>query len=1224
MKKTAIFIFFWLVFSILVPGLHAEGTTDDYSGSGTYFAATGFDLNGDGQPDFVDADNTGEIDSLAIEWPAGSGTYLESNLGGMTAPMSYYPDVTRELTDLGLDILKGDGTFEWPQLGSALEFRSILYAQTGTNALRAWYTDAIKAFTPKLFTLLEAEEHFRTALRVNPYYTDALDGLLEVYYARAEGFILIGNDYMAKAYRHKFERNPAETKSIVELELESIEAALICYDTGFREFMKLFNPEFIGIGQVHKPHLDMDPEWLFFERRFNNPNGSDLVAFEALRGQKNAVGVSSLALDENGNNIGTVQGSPTLELEITELLARANRLTRESQGDNETEYNSVDAPVKFTLPLIEGSPEWRPGTSFTLHFRADSDVEVKEFEILIEFDHEKLTPPDDVTDFDFSDSWTHAELYGPGQEYQETVLYANQMLIKLKSDSTVSGNDISLFKVPFEVKSGQTGTFYVYAAGSAGSLLTGFKDVAILYKLAAAHSHAALAKVKRLYNKADESVMEDCLNFIQKEIDTIGTWFEHIQSLLATCTTPEEINNLDQLHTSINQVASELSNLGAMRDFIRSESNVFGFPDDYVPFFNADDADTFDAIRNLVTGSGAFTPQSATGFFGIARAAESNAIQCYDQLLDTKDRIRGELYTINEQAENRLVQVCGRIDAEKNPSLDVNDPIDYDMRASTQNLACEIGQNYLLYERALANLDQANEDIKQYLEDIELEKQYLQDAVNEKNEIPGIIEEYGQLQAKLDKEIAKINAKQTMLNAYSQALSAVASGGLFGGGASAAGIIANGHAQARLERKKGDLQADKTELAAEERIKLTEIDTELFKLQETKVIEQMLNDLIVRGIAAEIAEIDVALALGQFNKFVLEHDELMAQRGRALANLGEMSFADPSFRLIQFGAMKEADTQLNFFKRWLYLLTRAVFYKWSVQDDYVIQVAGLPDIRIDDIRRIQVIGALDLGADSAPLQDTLTAAQYVETVLAFNDTGPMRSVVSPVTIDRVSSNNSARFSLREDFLRFVRTEDTWEETERVRDAFKQWLTAPERFDAEGNMVIEFDTIGHMENYDLPVNEDSGDWTNFALRSYSSLPLWNHKITNIGVGFKAFGLAFKPGVMNVSGSLEYGGVGYLKGDTDSSDDFRTYQMQQWRDLGNGQLEPIDFRTVGLTIPTSSDLEGNEAGYMVSNLKERPVSATRWRIVILASQAANVEWENIEDIYVYIYSEAYLRQ
>jgi len=430
----------------------------------------------------------------------------------------------------------------------------------------------------------------------------------------------------------------------------------------------------------------------------------------------------------------------------------------EGEATVDTTYNAIDAPIKFQLPIVTGAPEWSPGTSFKLRFKIDSDVPIRDLEMLVEFDNDKLVPPscniereelENQFDFPSNSMFNFVDIKCPGDVYRGEVLYSNQILVIMSAPSEIpAGTDIPVVDMPFMISAGTTSSANVYVAGSAGSLLNGFKDIAILYRLAARHAEAAAARVRRLYNKEDEANREMCFNFINEEVERIGFWFEHIQSLLADCATDAEIANLDQLQTSINQVASSLSSLDAMREFIASGANIFGFPDEYLPFFNLETEDSFDAIYKIVERA-----------FVAAGSAETNAVRTYAKLLDTKDRIRNELFTINEQAENRLVQVCGRVDADGNPSLNVNDSIDYDLKASFKNLACEIGQNTLLYERALANLEKANADIRQYIEDIELEKRYLQNAVALKNQIPGIIDEYGRMQAKLDKELAKVNAK---------------------------------------------------------------------------------------------------------------------------------------------------------------------------------------------------------------------------------------------------------------------------------------------------------------------------------------------------------------------------------------------------------------------------------------------------------------------------------
>ncbi|MBV2089964.1 MAG: hypothetical protein AB2604_01500 [Candidatus Thiodiazotropha taylori] len=1148
----------------------------------------------------------------------------DGQLGGTAAPLAYFPHASLRLTELGLDLLKGNGTYHRPQANSALDFRRVLYAGSGADALKAYYTDAIREFTNDIGKLLNAEEYFRQALKVNPYWDQALDGLMETYYARAEGFMLIGNDFLARAYRHKFERKSNESKSTTELEIQDIDNALQAYETGFREFMKLFNPTYIGVDDLPRSFLQINAEDLLFSKRFPRQGSSDLVSYAALRGQETEIGVTTELYDPHGQVVSPVQGSPSLAFE-------------ESQSK---QIVAIQAPVVFTLPKYEGMPSSGPGTSFVLRFEMDvaTGHSVKDLELLIEFDNETLIPPSAFSDFSFRNS--HLSLipgtevfYGPSSIYDGKQLFANQMLLKFSIVTPATGSGIRVVSVPFTIRAdaSRITEVNVYVAGSGGQLVSGFKDIALLYRIAAAYGDALGEKVRRMYDIASP---QQAIKALEDAIYRINQWFELTQSMLEKASSQAEIANNDRLQNAIASVSSELNELGALREFIRSGANAFGYPDDYVPFFNDDSSGTISALRNLIVGPGSFTPGSATGFFGTARDAETSSIRSYGQLQDTKDRIRNELFTINEQAESRLLQICGRIDETTlDPSMDSSDPIDVDMRASGKNIASEFGQHVLLFQRAQSALEQANADMDRLLADIELEKRFLADALHLHAEKVQVMNEYSVLQQNLDLEIGKINAKQARLRAVTQAAQTMAAGtngfSAITGGTHAATVgaaiaLANGMEQARYEERKGELQADKTRYAAEERIKLIKSDTKIFELQQVKTIEQLANQLVLKALSAEMAELDLQVALGRMNQLMVERDELLARRGRAITNLGEMSFADPSFRLIQFSVMKDAEDQVEFLKRWLYLLTRTVYYEWALADDTKLRVAGLPDISINDIRRLQVIGAVNEGSGVAALEDSLTVTDYLQTLLAFHDSGPLRYSKSPVTINRTNSSNTARYSLREDFLRIVREENTLEENQRVWKEFSAWLADPARRDADGNLVIEFDTMGHLENHNLPVDINHNSWTHYALRSYSTSPLWNHKITQVGVSLQPRGLAFVSGVLNVTGSLQYGGVGYLKQDSDSCSDFRAYQMRQWRDKGNGRLEPIDYRTIPLSIPDSSSFELNEAAYLVNSLKERPVAASSWRLVIPASKANKIVLSNIQDIFIYINSEAYQRQ
>lgn len=1259
-KKIMAFFLFLLVFGFFSASAQADNLDYSYYRKDTaqsYFVSSGFDTNGDGQPDVI---NTGTTKLFAIKWPlkgifyennqnVEKDLYLHSYIGGVTAPLAYYPDICGELTRAGMKLLVGNGTFEQPDVNSSLGFRSILYATDGKNALMAFYLKAVQLFPSQLPFLLQAEEFFRTALRVNPYYNDALNGLLEIYYARAEGFTLIGNDYLANAYKHKFERKQTDTKSVNEMEIEDISSALVCYETGFREFMKLFNPDFIGVGQERKPSLDINAEWLFFNRRFDSPNknSGEKVSYESLRGQTSALGASSHAyngkdVDNKDIPVGPIQGSPNIEIDIPliaqnvsqEEKAAAERkksLAQKRLSANNDEWNTVDAPVKFQLPVPAGAFTYKKGTDFSLRFDVDvaATNPIQKLGMVVEFDYTKL----DIVKVDFAGSAFPNNQYTikPNEYYGDVKLFANQLLVKAENGSPVSGTGLKFATVTFHIKVEAEGSFCAYAAGSGGQNLSGYKDVAILYRLAAAHANTTVEKIRRLYSVADQQSMQDNIALIDKEVGNVGSWFEHIQGLLSQAAKAEELSKIDRLQSAINQVSSELNGLNNLREFIRSGANVYGYRDDYVPFYNSGQVETFDAIKNLVVGAGAFTPKSAAGFFGTAREAETNAVLTKKEFADTKDRIRSELFTINDQLESRLVQLCGRVDKDGNPSVNINDAIDYDLSAAPRNIACEIGQNVLLLQRGQKVVEQAQADITQFLEDIELDEQALQKEIELKSEIPGILEEYSQLQQNKTREIAKVLSDQAQANALTQALSTMSTNAGWtdwisgkSGGAATAAIIqaANGIYQGEMERKKGELQAEKEGLAAQERIRLTAIDTEIFKIQATKDIEQKLNDVALKNITIQISAIDLQVALGHLNQFIAERDELLARRGRQIANLGEMSFADPSFRLTQFNAMKSAETQLEFLKGWLYLMTRSLYYRWALPEGMKIQVNNLPQISIDDINRIQVVGALDNGSLGTPLNDALTASDYVQALLLYNDTAPLRLGLSEVDINDGNSSHSSRYSLREDFLRIVRNDTSDAENQRLRDAFKAWLKAPERYDTNGNLVIAFDTLGHLENYNLAVNQDHGTWTNFALRSYNEKPLWNHKITKVGVALQAFGGGFIGGVTSVIGSLEYGGTGFVKRNTNESGDFMAFQMKQWLDQGSGRLEPVDVRTVSLSIPLSADF--TEEKNMVANLAERPVASTLWRLKILKNQLVNINLDNIQDIWIYINSKAYQKQ
>lgn len=1256
---------------LLTAAAFSETSTDDVMSryANLYFVSRGFDTNADGQIDArsvpvpgLTFEEDGEVKQI----------YLQSNLGGTGAATACFPNAAEIHRRLGSNLLVGGDsyTFDQPSDTSALAFRAILYARSGLNALRAFYTNAAESFPQNLQNICLAEQHFRESLRVNRYYEAALNGILDTYYARAEGFMLVGNEYMAKAFGYKFNAPPVSTTSIREVEITNLEAALAAYECGFREFFKLFNPDFVDHTGAVLTHLSIDAAKTFFTRTY--PYQGRRVSFESLRGRTNAIGMATRAYDENdlellesAPGVPAVQGSPTLELNIP-MVIKAGDKSGELQKEledftdgmakrQENELETIATPVVFTMPVKVSPAPLAGGEPVKLRFSLKTSTAIKTLDMIIEFNNTRLIPPSESKPIVAGNGFSVTEYEIPGTTSE---LYGNQIRVRVTRDTPADGTMHAL-DIPFIVKSGVEGTTAdVYVCGSSGTLLSGFKDVTLIYRLAALRAKAAYEIASRNYIFANEETAVQVLDFLAGEADAIGQWTSHLEALLANAATENELNNVDLLQQARNEVATSLSSLQTLASFVESRFNPYGFASEYVPFYDSDNAaqvrDAFDGIRFLVLGSTGEAPSSSsTGYFGQARNKEAVALQLKDDFDDTRDRIRTEIFTSNMEAETRIQQICGRVDEHGEPQTDTKYPIDYNMIASPRNIACEIGQATKALDVSNFELEYALEDIKQFQEDIDKDMEALYEDIKDREERLELLDEYGNMQTNLQREISKVNQDQIMLNAAMEAAQTAlgaskwfdwVTGGNWAVGAKAALQLANGVGQAYLEGKKGEYIAEQTRLSYDERISLTRIDDKIAIRQETKNIEQKLNDMILKNITAKIAAVNIEISLGQLLALISERDEVLSRRGRQLANLGEMSFADPSFRLFESRAMLEANNQLQFLKKWMYLMTRALQYKWALPLDYTFDITGtFPGFKgrvsIGDLARINVVGVTEEGT-LRTLQDDLTAWDYLNVLTTFNDS---RSIFGGNSPTGEMTGTTSRFSIREDCLRIVRQDTSPEETARIRAAFAAWLPTcivgaddPRVVAGEvgaGDLVIDFNTLSHLDDYDLPWAERP--WMHFALRTVNyNNPLWNNKITRVGVAVKGRGVPFISGVSGINGTLKYGGTGFVKRNSPTADtDYEAYSMTQWIDQGSGKLEPVLFRSVPFVNKISEsgmlenagilpwDMTGaNPNPYLMTNLYGRPAAATQWRLEIPKKDVDKLILANIEDIYIYIFSAA----
>lgn len=185
----------------------------------------------------------------------------------------------------GNRLLFGEGgSLENPSPGSGLEYRAVFLSQGNTTeSLRAHYESALEVYQQKTHLLDEAEFYYRSAIKTNRYNLEAKKRLLEVYYARAEAYLLIGEQFLIQALEAKY--RPISNMSVTLREIEAFEKAHEAFVAGYGEFTKLFHHDYRNHNGELQPDLFFLPLEMFFRANLSENFGEGLVSVESLRGE---------------------------------------------------------------------------------------------------------------------------------------------------------------------------------------------------------------------------------------------------------------------------------------------------------------------------------------------------------------------------------------------------------------------------------------------------------------------------------------------------------------------------------------------------------------------------------------------------------------------------------------------------------------------------------------------------------------------------------------------------------------------------------------------------------------------------------------------------------------------------------------------------------------------------------------------------------------------------
>ncbi len=347
---------------------------------------------------------------------------------------------------------------------------------------------------------------------------------------------------------------------------------------------------------------------------------------------------------------------------------------------------------------------------------------------------------------------------------------------------------------------------------------------------------------------------------------------------------------------------SELSKLSNIRAFIEGDTNLLGFSEDFlaltqssVPESSAVIFDTYDYLYEYLT----------TGLNGPLQVAltDVNAARNNTERFETgKDTILSELQAQSGVYEQRLLSIVGALP----DTPEYATPFDND--GELAKLAIDI-------QRTLNTIDANSQEMNNLEEEIRIEIWRRGEEKSINDAISTVYIDFGNRQADLTKEIAKINAEQQAANAAAAAASSFGgpidttfNAGTYIGAAAQAG---NGAFQYDAEIRKGEKQAEKERLAARERATVNSLNDDLLDVNSRARIKTAYLRMSTLAFASKDAQLLLAQNMLQLSALVREKEDIEARLVEYTQSLADRYFADPAHRLVKDASILAAEASFE-------------------------------------------------------------------------------------------------------------------------------------------------------------------------------------------------------------------------------------------------------------------------------------------------------------------------
>lgn len=516
----------------------------------------------------------------------------------------------------------------------------------------------------------------------------------------------------------------------------------------------------------------------------------------------------------------------------------------------------------------------------------------------------------------------------------------------------------------------------------------------------------------------------------------------------------------------------------------------------------------------------------------------------------------------------------------------------------------------------MTSISVANNRIEQSLTRMENLHQQIEIEIDRRGKAKGIehaislvMLDYGNQQAHLTEAIAAERVKAAkarkkagiaggLLGAIKGGIVAAATGnvsGVIDGVFNMATSAYVGNAEMKMEKRVGDLQAQKERLAADERATINDSNSLILDIDSAAQIKTWWLQASTLALEIDESELLVEQEMARLKAIVDEIQATERQMDQENGFLASRYFADPIHRVRMINEQIHADADFKEAQKWLFFTARALEYKWNQTFSYY-DSAYKKTWSVDDVFSARNAEELNL---------VLTAMGDYERPLRVSQT------TTPVVTDWLSLRENI-FGYR-DTLNGVPQQYPDPQTGLMvdaRTAFRSRLR--NAMDAGGIIALNFSTVLQLPGgmfFLGPVYDSTG-----TLRSAGT---YLDKIESVMVNVPGAHSGVEP---RVRGELSYGGVSFVRDQTPGValapnhviGEMTPYPTRYWYfDSQSVSWKYREAMSVPISLLKQTTPKFDTVGQEITAFQERSVAATDWTLTIFSIDGG-VQLLNVDEV------------